>query len=174
MSSNGCIIIDLLTSLSKYPSLDLAVDGADEVDPHLNLIKGLGKALLREKVVESHANQFIVIVDESKVVQKLGQKQPLPVEIIQFEADAHVRWLNTLGCKATLWLEDDGKPVITDNGNFLARCWFNHNSGQGINNPYQLARTLAERAGIVEHGLFLDMAERVIVAGINGLQILER
>lgn len=163
-----------LTSLSKYPSLDLAVDGADEVDPHLNLIKGLGKALLREKVVESHANQFIVIVDESKVVQKLGQKQPLPVEIIQFEADAHVRWLNTLGCKATLWLEDDGKPVITDNGNFLARCWFNHNSGQGINNPYQLARTLAERAGIVEHGLFLDMAERVIVAGINGLQILER
>jgi ribose 5-phosphate isomerase A len=151
------------------PTLDLAVDGADEIDPHLNLIKGLGHALLREKIVASHARQFIIIADESKLVPRLGQG-PLPIEIVPFEAEAHVRWLNSLGSQAELWLEQGGTPVVTDNGNYLARCWF----PEGISDPYSLARVLADHPGIVEHGLFLDMADLVIIAGTEGIQLKER
>lgn len=151
------------------PLLDLAVDGADEVDPDLNLVKGLGRALLREKIVEIHADFFLVIGDESKLVPCLG-RGPLPVEIVPFGADAHVRWLNTLGCRAELWREEDGSPVVTDNGNYLARCWF----PDGIAAPHSLAHTLSNRPGIVEHGLFLDMASAVIVAAPEGTRVLER
>ncbi len=159
-----------LVSLADVSHLDLAVDGADEVDPDLNLIKGLGRALLREKIVEIHAKRFLVLVDETKLVPRLGTRGPLPVEIVPFEAAAHVRWLGTLGGTAKLWLEDDGMPVVTDNGNYLARCWF----PAGISEPHALARTLAGRAGIVEHGLFLDMASAVIVAGAGGVRTLEK
>ncbi len=159
-----------LISLSEVNELDLAVDGADEVDAQLNLIKGLGRALLREKIVEIHARRFVVIVDESKLTPRLGGKGPLPIEIVPFEAQAHVRWLNSLGCRAELWLETDGSPARTDNGNYLARCWFEG----GIPDPYILARRLADRPGIVEHGLFLDMAQQVIVAGQDGVRTLER
>ncbi len=158
-----------LVTRSDCQQLDLAVDGADEVDPNLNLIKGLGRALLREKIVEVHAMRFVVIVDEGKLVPYLGHHSPLPVEILPFEAAAHVRWLNTLGCRAELWLEESGEPVVTDNGNFLARCWFS----EGIPDPYPLSRQLADRPGIVEHGLFLDMASEVIVASSNGIRVLE-
>ncbi len=159
-----------LTSLAEHPRLDLAVDGADEVDPDLNLIKGLGHALLREKIVAIHTQRFVVIVDESKRVARLGTRGPLPVEILPFAATAHVRWLNTLGCRAELWLEPDGAPIRTDNGNQLARCWF----PDGISDPYALARTLSERPGIVEHGLFLDMTSAAIVASPKGVRLLER
>ena len=158
-----------LTTLAEHSRLDLAVDGADEVDPDLNLVKGLGRALLREKIVEVHAARFVVIADESKLVSQLG-RGPLPVEIVPFGAEAHVRWLNTLGGHAELWREQDGSPIVTDNGNYLARCWFS----EGIADPHALARTLAGRPGIVEHGLFLDMASVVIVAGAEGIRILER
>jgi ribose 5-phosphate isomerase A len=156
-------------SSPALPVLDLAVDGADEVDPQLNLIKGLGRALLREKITEIHARRFIVIVDESKIVSRLG-RGPLPVEIVPFGAEVHVRWLNSLGCRAELWVEADGSSVVTDNHNYLARCWFDG----GIPDAYALDRALAERPGIVEHGLFLDMATEVVVAGENGIRILER
>lgn len=159
-----------LTTLAETPQLDVAVDGADEVDPDLNLIKGLGRALLREKVVEIHADRFLVLVDESKLVSRLGSRGPLPVEILPFQAAAQVRWLNTLGCRAELWLEEDGSPVLTDNGNYLARCWF----PDGIADCHALARTLADRPGILEHGLFLGMASAVIVAGRDGVRTLER
>lgn len=158
-----------LGSLTDYAELDVAVDGADEVDPQLNLIKGLGRALLREKIVESHARKFIVIVDDSKLVERLGTKGALPVEIVPFEARAHVRWLNSLGCRAEQWMEADGTPAMTDNGNYLAKCWFE----KGIEDAYALAEKLAWRAGIVEHGLFLDMASLVIVAGKDGVRTLE-
>ena len=158
-----------LTTLTEHPQLDLAVDGADEVDPALNLIKGLGRAALREKIIESHARRFVVIVDESKLVPRLG-RGPLPVEIVPFEAGLQVCWLNSLGCRAELWLEDDGSPIVTDNGNFLARCWF----ADGIPDPYALARTLADRPGIVGHWLFLGMATEVIVAGEGGIRLLHR
>ncbi len=158
-----------LTTLAEHPCLDLAVDGADEVDPDLNLIKGLGRALLREKIVEIHARQFVVIVDESKLVPRLG-RGPLPVEVATFGAEATVRWLTTLGCRAELWREEDGVPVVTDNGHYLARCWFS----EGIAAPYALARVLADRPGVVEHGLFLGMADTVLVAGMQGVRVLER
>ena len=160
-----------LTTLAAHPCLDLVVDGADEVDPDLNLIKGLGRALLREKIIVAHADRFLVVVDESKLVSRLG-RGPLPVEIVPFGAEAHVCWLNTLGCRAELWRETDGSPIVTDNGNYLARCWFPN--GDGIADPYALARALADRPGIVEHGLFLEMATCVVVAGAAGVRILER
>jgi ribose 5-phosphate isomerase A len=159
-----------LTNLAAHPRLDLAVDGADEVDPDLNLIKGLGHALLREKIVEIHAQRFLVIVDASKIVARLGTRGPLPVEIVPFGAAAHVRWLNSLGCRAELWLKQDGSPILTDNGNHLARCWFPN----GIGDPYALAQSLADRPGIIEHGLFLDMANAVVVASPQGVRLLER
>jgi ribose 5-phosphate isomerase A len=160
----------LLTTLAQHPQLDLAVDGADEVDPDLNLIKGLGRAALREKIVEIHAVRFLIIVDESKLVSRLGSRGPLPVEIVAFQVEAHMRWLNTLGCSAELCREKDGSPVVTDNGNYLAGCWFS----DGIDDPYALARVLADRPGVVEHGLFLDMATAVIVAAPAGTRILTR
>jgi len=159
-----------LTTLTEHPRLDLAVDGADEVDPSLDLIKGLGRAALREKIVEMHASRFVVIADESKLVPRLGTKGPVPVEIIQFEAETHIRWLNTLGCRAELWLEQDRSKVVTENGNYLVRCWFEG----GIPDAYALSETLATRPGIVEHGLFLGMATQVIVAGEGGIRLLER
>ena len=158
-----------LTKLDDCPRLDLAVDGADEVDPELNLIKGLGRALLREKIVEVHADCLLVIVDEAKLVPRLG-RGPLPVEVVPFSVEAHLRWLNTLGCQAEQWLEADGSPVVTDNGNYLALCRF----PDGIADAYALARALADRPGIVEHGLFLDMANTVVVAGADGVRVLER
>jgi len=164
-----------LTSLSEaiklHPGtpLDLVVDGADEVDRHFDLIKGLGRALLREKIIVVHAQQFIVIVDQSKLVSRLGKKGPLPVEILSFEAEAHINWLNSLGCRAELWLERDGSPVITDNGNYLALCHFE----EGISNTAELSHQLAERPGIIESGLFLGMASRVVVAGNEGVAVLE-
>lgn len=158
-----------LATLADHPRLDLAVDSADEVDPRLDLIKGLGRALLREKIVEIHAERLLVVVDESKLVSRLG-RGPLPVEIAPFGAEAHVLWLNTLDCRAELWSEVDGSPIVTDNGNYLARCWF----PEGIADPHALAHTLASRPGIVEHGLFLDMACTVVVAGPEGNRILER
>jgi len=158
-----------LTTLDQHPILDLAVDGADEVDPQLNLIKGLGRACLREKVVEINATRFIVVVDESKLVQRLGTRCPLPVEIIRFEAKAHVKWLNTLGCRAEFWYEDNGEIVISDNGNYLVKCYFE----KGIPDAYTLADQLAKRPGILEHGLFLDMATQVVVAGANGIYTME-
>ncbi len=159
-----------LTTLSDHPHLDLAVDGADEVDPHLDLIKGLGRAHLREKIIAVHAARFVVIVDESKLVATLGTRAPLPVEILPFEYQAHLAWLNTLGCRAELWVEADGSPAQSDNGNYLARCWFEG----GIPDPAGLARILEARPGIIEHGLFLGLADAVIVAGANGVRTLRR
>ena len=159
-----------LVSLQDHPELDLAVDGADEVDPDLNLIKGLGKALLREKIVEVHARKLLIIIDDSKLVAQLGLRGPLPVEVVPFEAEAHVRWLNTLGCRAELWCDENNRPWVTDNHNYLARCWF----AQGISDVYALARRLESRPGIVEHGLFLDMAQQVIVAAADQIKLLER
>jgi len=158
-----------LIGFEEKQQIDINIDGADEVDPNLNLIKGLGRAALREKIVVAHSNQFVIIVDQSKMVNRLGELKPLPVEIICFEAEAHIRWLNKLGCIANLFIEDDGNPVITDNGNFLVLCKF----PEGIIDPYDLRRKLNDRPGIVEHGLFLDLATRVIVASEDGIRELE-
>jgi ribose 5-phosphate isomerase A len=158
-----------LTTLAERASLDLAIDGADEVDRDLNLIKGLGGALLREKIVESAAHRFVVVVDESKLVDRLGTRGPLPVEVTQFAWEAHARWLESLGCRAELRRESDGDPFITDNGNYIIHCTF----GQGISDPAALAQTLIQRPGVLEHGLFLGMATEVVVAGGDGVRVIE-
>lgn len=159
-----------LATLAEYPVLDLAIDGADEVDPALNLIKGLGGALLREKIVESAARRFVVVVDESKLVQRLGTRGPLPVEVTQFAWEAHARWLEGLGCRAELRREQDGSPFVTDNGSYIIHCTFPY----GIADPVALARTLQERPGILEHGLFLGMATDIVVAGKDGVRVVPR
>lgn len=163
--------IDLIP-LAQAARLDLTIDGADEVDPQLQLIKGLGKALLREKLVEIHTARLLIIIDESKLSPRLGRLSPLPVEIVPYAWEKTVAWLAALqpDVRAELWRAEDGEPFVTDNGNYLARCWF----ADGIEHPHRLARTLADRPGVVEHGLFLDMADAVIVAGANGIQIWER
>ncbi len=156
--------------MARIPGwLDLVVDGADEVDPQLNMIKGLGRALLREKFVEVHTQNLVIIVDETKMVSRLGTNIPLPVEVLPFEADLSIGWLGSLGCQAELWVESDGSPVVTDNGNFLVLCRFEN----GISAPYDLARRMAERPGIIEHGLFLNMASRVVVAAKDGIRVLD-
>jgi ribose 5-phosphate isomerase A len=158
-----------LVSLKDYPRLDLAVDGADEVDPNLDLIKGLGRALLREKVVETHTDHLLILVDESKMVPRLGSTVPLPVEILPFEHQAHIQWLSTLGCQAEWRMEKDGSPVVTDNGNYMALCHF----PEGIPDVHALARKMADRPGIIEHGIFLEMTWAVIIAGADGVRTLE-
>lgn len=159
-----------LVSLAECPVLDLAIDGADEVDPDLNLVKGLGGALLREKIVETAARRFVVVVDESKLVQRLGSRGPLPVEVTQFAWDAHAGWLESLGCRAEVRREVDGRAFVTDNGNYIIHCTFPN----GISNPLALARTLIERPGILEHGLFLGMATEIVVAGEKGVRVIYR
>jgi len=159
-----------LTTLDEHRRLDLAIDGADEVDPNLNLIKGLGRCLLREKIVVAHADRFLVLIDEAKLVERLGTRGPMPVEIVPFAAIAQVAWLDSISGRAELWKEADGSPVVTDNGNYLVRCWF----AGGIADPHALARTLADRPGIVDHGLFLDVATAVVVSGAAGVRVLNR
>jgi len=159
-----------LTTLVEHPVLDLVIDGADEVDPRLDLIKGLGGALLREKIVAVAACRFVAIVDESKLVQRLGTRGPLPVEVTRFSWEAHARWLASLGCQAELRRDANGDPYITDNHNFIIHCTF----PDGIADPKALDGVLHARPGILEHGLFLDIATDVVVAGADGVRVLRR
>jgi ribose 5-phosphate isomerase A len=158
-----------LTSLTECQRVDLVVDGADEVDPELNLIKGWGRALLREKIVAVHSDRVVIVVDDSKLVPRLATTGPVPLEILTFEAAAHVRWLASIGSRAELWVEDDGRPIITDNGNYLARCWFDG----GIHDLAVVARQLADRPGILEHGLFVGLTDVVVVSSREGLRLME-
>lgn len=159
-----------LTTLAEHPELDMVIDGADEVDPQLNLIKGLGGALLREKIVAIATKRFITIVDESKLVTRLGTRGPLPVEVVPFAWEVHACWLSALGCHTELRRNPDGSPYVTDNHNFIVHCTF----PQGIADPYALDQVLHTRPGIVEHGLFLGIASEVVVAGAEGVRVLKR
>lgn len=158
-----------LGDLGQYPRVDLAIDGADEVDPNLDLIKGLGGALLREKDVELVADTFVVVVDDGKMVGKLGTKAPLPVEVGRDDWQAEAAWLATLGCQPVL-RGGDATPFISDNDNFIIDCRF----ADGIDDAYTLGVTLDERPGVRAHGLFLGLASAVIVARADGIQVLAR
>lgn len=159
-----------MNTLAEQPMLDLVIDGADEVDPNLDMIKGLGGALMREKIVEIATRRFVVVVDESKLVQRLGTRGPLPVEVTQFAWEVHARWLAGLGCVAEQRVEADGAPYVTDNANYIIHCTF----PEGIADPAGLGETLIHQPGILEHGLFLGMATDVVVAGQDGIRILVR
>lgn len=159
-----------LTTLAEHPLIDLTIDGADEVDPDLNLIKGLGGALLREKIVAQASERLVIVVDESKLVDRLGTRAPVPVEVIRFGWRSHLPFLESLGARPVRRLDADGGPVVTDEGNFLLDC---HMTG-GIEAPQELARRLKSRAGLVEHGLFLGLATEVVVSSVEGIRVLRR
>lgn len=158
-----------LTTLAQSPTPDLTIDGADEVDPELNLIKGLGGALLREKIVAQNSKRLIIIADSSKAVNRLGTKSPLPVEVAQFAHEVQEAFLMDLGAAPTLRRSPDGTVFVTDNGNFIYDCRFN-----GIDNPESLAAALRQRAGIVESGLFLGIASVALIASEDDVTKRER
>ncbi len=158
-----------LGTLDEHPSIDLTIDGADEVDPHLDLIKGGGGALLREKMVAQASRREIIVVDESKLSPALGTRWAVPVEVIPFGWRAQAAYLESLGARPILRQGEDGTPFETDQGNLILDCNFGP-----ISDPAQLAAQLNRRAGIVEHGLFLELASDVIVASERGIRHLKR
>ncbi|MGH7504503.1 MAG: ribose 5-phosphate isomerase A [Longimicrobiales bacterium] len=158
-----------LGTLDDHPTLDLAIDGADEVDPALDLIKGLGGALLWEKIVASAAARFVIVVDTSKLVDRLGRRVPLPVEVVPFGWRAQLRRVEAIGCRATL-REKHGQPFVTDGGHYILDCLFE----DGIADAAAVEAALRARPGVVASGLFLGMATDVIVAGDGGVRHLRR
>lgn len=152
-----------LVDLSAAGTLDLAIDGADEVERgSLHLIKGLGGALLREKIIAEATRRFVVIADDSKVVRRLGTHVPLPVEVVPFGHEATAR---RLPGRPGLRRDGTGQPFVTDNGNLIYDCG---ELGPAIDDPEALGTSLHRIAGVVEHGLFLSHAERAIIGQVDG------
>jgi ribose 5-phosphate isomerase A len=156
-----------LTDLDSHPQLDLAIDGADELDGELNLIKGGGGALLREKIVASCARRFVVIADVTKRVSRLGLRMPLPVEVVPFAATPVRRRLEALGASVQL-RERAGRVFVTDNGNVVLDCSF----AGGIAQPAELDGDIHQVVGVVESGLFLHMAQQALLGGPDGVSVV--
>jgi ribose 5-phosphate isomerase A len=154
-----------IVDLERAHEVDLTIDGADEVDPTLDLIKGGGGALLREKIVAQASRREVIVVDESKLSPRLGTRWPLPIEVIRFGWRAQVHFLESLGARVELRSGPDGAPLPTDQGNLVLLARFGP-----IAAPAPLAERLAARAGIVEHGLFLGLATDLIIAGPGGIE----
>ena len=158
-----------LISFHDKQEIDLTIDGADEVDKYLNLIKGGGAAHLREKILAQASKKFIVVVDESKMSNKLGEKWAVPIEVVKFAYPVIEKYIDSINGKPDLRRYENGTPVVTDEGNYI----IDGNFGI-IRNPFELAEKLESKAGIVEHGLFLRLTSKVIIAGKEGIKILER
>ncbi len=158
-----------LTDLETHPQIDLTIDGADEVDPDLNLIKGGGGALLREKIIAQASRINIIIVDESKLSPLLGTTWALPIEVVPFACKTEQLYLESIGGSVTLRVDENESAFLTNQQNFILDTHF----GQ-ISDPYGLVSRLNDRAGIVEHGLFLGLATDVIVAGRKDIRHLRR
>jgi ribose 5-phosphate isomerase A len=157
-----------LGELRANSAVDLTIDGADEVDPDLNLIKGLGGALVREKIVAASTNLEIIVADESKLVDRLGSKVPLPVEVVKFSHEATMHRLEQLGCKVAQRMRH-GERFVSDNGNYIVDCKFPR-----IDDAQKLEAEINLIPGVVDSGLFLDLADKVIVATKDGTRIMER
>lgn len=163
-----------LSDLDRQPSLDLTIDGADEIDPQLRLIKGGGGALLREKIVAMASDRVVVIADHSKRVATLGAF-PLPVEVVRFGLSATRNLVEALareaGCSGDIALRTrpDGEPFVTDGGHLILDCAFGR-----IGEPEALDAALKQVPGVVESGLFINIADAAIVAGPNGVDVLDR
>ncbi len=157
-----------LGRLDDYSYIDLTIDGADEVDPELNLIKGMGGALVREKIVAASSRREIIVVDEAKMVRMLGTRSPLPVEVIPFGTGFVRERLTVLGGSPRV-REMNEKIFVTDNGNNILDTVFD-----GISDPRKLEQDINNLPGVVENGLFLGMADRVIVGHEDGPEIIEK
>jgi ribose 5-phosphate isomerase A len=158
-----------LSTLAQHSEIDLTIDGADEVElGTLNLIKGHGGALLREKIVASASAQLIIIVDETKLVERLGVHFAVPAEVVPFGWQATAKKLAQLGANPSLRRRDGGEPFITDGGHYILDCAFG-----AIPSPADLDRQLDSVVGLVEHGLFIGMTSQVIVGGKHGVDTLQ-
>jgi ribose 5-phosphate isomerase A len=158
-----------LSTLDEHPLIDLTIDGADEVDPALDLIKGAGGAFLREKMVEQASRRVIIVVDASKPSPVLGSRRPVPVAVVEFGWRSQVRYLESIGAGVQLRPGVGAKPFVTDEGHLVLDCTF-----EPIQHPRDLASLLERRAGIVEHGLFLGIATDVLVGEDQGVRRLCR
>lgn len=156
-----------LVSLADAPELALTVDGADEVDPDLNLIKGYGRALIREKIVAANSRRLVILVGNEKLVPRLGTRGRLPVEVVPFAVPLCERMLAKLGAKPTLW-QLDGKPGITDNGNYILDCQI-----EPIADARRLESDIRAIPGVVGTGLFIDMTETVLVGEGSDFRLIE-
>ncbi|MDR0198254.1 MAG: ribose-5-phosphate isomerase RpiA [Methanomassiliicoccaceae archaeon] len=154
----GITVVDL----DDVEHIDVTIDGADEVDPKMQLIKGLGGALLREKIVASASRAEVIVVDDSKLVERLGTRSPLPVEVLRFGHKRTKAALERQGCVATLRVRD-GAPFVTDSGNYIYDCRFD-----GIDNPFFLESRINVIPGAVDNGLFLNTATAVVIAMVDG------
>lgn len=159
-----------IADLATISVIDVTVDGADEVTPKLDLIKGLGGALLREKIIAQNSRRLVIIVDESKRVNRLGEKSPLPVEVIPYAHEIQVPFLRSLGCEPILRRGANGKTYLTDNGNYIYDCRF----AGGMKDPSELYTKLSIRAGVVETGMFLGIATMALIASQSGTETLAR
>ena len=159
-----------LTTLNEHPQLDLAIDGADQIDKDLNLIKGMGAALTREKIVASAAKKLAIVADETKIVETLGINQPVPIETLPFALPTVISRVRKMGGKPSL-RKAKGKvgPVITDNGNFIIDVDF-----ASITAPKELDLQLKSIPGVIETGLFIGMADVVYVGTKTSVQRLRR
>ncbi len=157
-----------LTTFARHRRVDITIDGADEVDPAFNLIKGGGGAHLREKIVAQATERLVIVVDASKLVDQLGATWAIPIEVVPFGWEAQAAYLESIGAKPELRMAGDD-PFRTDQGNLILDADFGR-----IADPAGLARRLESRAGIVEHGLFIGMARDVVVAGVGGVRHLRR
>jgi ribose 5-phosphate isomerase A len=158
-----------LITLEEHPVVDITIDGADEVDPNLDLIKGGGGALLREKIIAQVSRREIIVVDESKLSLALGTQRALPIEVTPFGWRAQAAYIETLGARVSVRQTNKEIPFKTDQGNLILDCTFGP-----IEQPALLGVALSERAGIVEHGLFIGLATDVIVGGGQGVRHLRR
>jgi len=156
-----------LVDLNDYTEIDLTIDGADEVDSNLNLIKGGGGALTREKIIAYHSKKEIIVIDETKVVKKLGIDSPVPVEATKYGWNATKKTLKELGCTAELRTIMD-EVYITDNSNYILDCDFGK-----INEPETLEKEINSIPGVIENGLFIDLVDEVIVGSKQGIITLE-
>jgi ribose 5-phosphate isomerase A len=152
-----------LGSLENHPKLDLAIDGADEVDPGFNMIKGKGGAHTREKIVASAAKKVLIMVDRTKLVKRLGKRARVPVEVLPFEYKFTMRKLSQLNGKSILRTTSAGKPFVTDNGNYIIDVKFRQ-----ISRPAELETKINAVPGVVENGLFVDVADEVLVGHESG------
>ena len=159
--AKGCGI--RVVDLDEVDKLDITIDGADEIDPKMNLIKGLGGALLREKIVAAATVKEIIIADDSKLVGKLGTKAPLPVEVLRFGHEHTKNALRMQRCDPVLRMKD-GQPFVTDGGNYIYDCRF----PEGIDNPFFIESRIDVIPGVVENGLFLNTAFEALVCDREG------